>query len=65
LSEELGESPLFLGQDQGLDQCGGRLKKSGMHRSVAGANAILALRCTIKIGRYESFWERKASQWVA
>ena len=28
----------------------------------AGANAILALRCTIKSGRYESFWEHKASQ---
>ncbi len=44
---------------------GGRLKKSGMHWSVSGANAILALRCTIKSGRYESFWERKASQWAA
>ena len=44
---------------------GGRLKKSSMHWSVAGANAILALRCTIKSGRYESFWERKASQWAA
>ena len=42
---------------------GGRLKKSGMH-SVSGANDILALRCTIKSGRYESFWERKASQWA-
>ena len=44
---------------------GGRLKKSGMHWSVSGANAILALRRTIKSGRYESFWERKASQWAA
>ncbi len=44
---------------------GGRLKKSGMHWSVSGANAILALRCTIKSGRYESFWERKASQSAA
>jgi len=41
---------------------GGRLKKSGIHWSVAGANAILALRCTIKSGRYESFWERKVSK---
>ena len=44
---------------------GGRLKKSGMHWSVAGANAILALRCTIKSGRYESFWERKVSKLAA
>ena len=44
---------------------GGRLKTSGMHWSVSGANAILGLRCTIKSGRYESFWERKASQWAA
>ncbi|MGC8563080.1 MAG: ISKra4 family transposase [Thermoplasmata archaeon] len=44
---------------------GGRLKKSGMHWSVAGANAILALRCSIKSGRYESFWERKASKLAA
>ena len=44
---------------------GGRLKKSGMHWSVAGANAIMALRCSIKSGRYESFWERKVSKLAA
>ena len=44
---------------------GGRLKKSGMHWSVAEANAILALRCSIMSGRYESFWERKVSKLAA
>lgn len=44
---------------------GGRLKKSGMHWSVRGANAILALRCSIKSGRYPSFWDRRERRLVA
>ncbi len=32
-----------------------RLKQSGMHWSVCGANAILALRCCILSGRFEDF----------
>ena len=35
---------------------GDRLKRSGMHWSVAGANAILALRCSVLSGRFEDFW---------
>jgi len=35
---------------------GERLKQSGMHWSVRGANAILALRCCILSGRFEDFW---------
>ena len=35
---------------------GDRLKRSGMHWSVAGANAILALRCCYLSGRFEDFW---------
>ena len=35
---------------------GTRLKRSGMHWTVAGANAITALRCCILSGLYEDFW---------
>ena len=38
---------------------GARLKRAGMHWSVNGANAILALRCCILSGRFEGFWERR------
>ncbi len=36
-----------------------RLKRAGMHWSVRGANAILALRCYYLNGRFEDFWERR------
>lgn len=36
-----------------------RLKRSGMHWTTRGANAILALRCTLLSGRYEAFWDRR------
>jgi len=38
---------------------GGRLKQSGMHWSVRGANAIIALRCCIQSARFESYWESR------
>ena len=38
---------------------GARLKRAGMHWSVDGANAILALRCSILSGRFDDFWERR------
>jgi len=38
---------------------GTRLKRAGMHWSVQGANAIIALRCSKLSGRYEDFWERR------
>lgn len=38
---------------------GARLKRSGMHWSVSGANAIIALRCSKLSGRFEDFWERR------
>ena len=38
---------------------GARLKRAGMHWSVNGANAILALRCCTLSGRFEAFWERR------
>jgi len=34
-----------------------RLKKSGMHWSVRGANAIIALRCCIESGDFEDYWQ--------
>jgi len=39
---------------------GTRLKRAGMHWTVAGANAIIALRCAKLSGRFEDFWERRA-----
>jgi len=39
---------------------GQRLKQSGMEWSLRGANAIISLRCTIKSGRFEDYWESRA-----
>ena len=41
---------------------GSRLKRGGMHWSVDGANAILALRCSILSNRFDDFWERRAGR---
>jgi hypothetical protein len=41
---------------------GARLKRAGMHWTVAGADAIIALRCCILSGRFEDFWERRAQR---
>jgi hypothetical protein len=36
---------------------GTRLKRTGMHWTVAGADAIIALRCCCKLsGRFEDLW---------
>ncbi len=40
---------------------GTRLKRAGMHWTLAGANAILALRCAKLSGRFEDFWERRSA----
>ena len=37
-----------------------RLKRGGMHWTVAGADAIIALRCCKLSGRFEDFWERRS-----
>jgi hypothetical protein len=34
---------------------GARLKRAGMHRTVKGANTIIALRCSKLSGRFEDF----------
>ena len=41
---------------------GARLKGAGMRWTVAGANAIIALRCCLLSGRFEDFWERRADR---
>ena len=40
---------------------GTRLKRGGMCWTVAGANAIIALRCAVESNRFDDFWERRAS----
>lgn len=40
---------------------GQRLKQSGMEWSLRGANAIISLRCMIKSGRLEEYWEARAA----
>jgi len=44
---------------------GTRLKRSGMHWTVQGADAIIALRCSKLSGRYEEFWERRSNRAAA
>ena len=46
--------------EAGCKQIGARLKRAGTRWTVAGANAIIALRCYILSGRFEDFWERRA-----
>jgi hypothetical protein len=41
---------------------GSRLKRAGMHWTVSGANAIIALRCSKLNGRYEDFWQRRSER---
>ncbi|MDD9980204.1 MAG: ISKra4 family transposase, partial [Gammaproteobacteria bacterium] len=40
---------------------GARLKQGGMRWTVAGANAIIALRCAVESNRFDDFWERRTS----
>lgn len=44
---------------------GTRLKRAGMHWSLTGANAIIALRCCRLSGRFEDFWQRRAQRRAA
>jgi hypothetical protein len=44
---------------------GTRLKRSGMHWTVRGSNAIIALRCCKLSGRFEDFWERRSQRRLA
>ena len=40
---------------------GTRLKRAGMHWTVGGADAIIALRCCKLSGRFTDFWERRSA----
>ena len=40
---------------------GDRLKHAGMRWTLAGADAVIALRCSRLSGRFEDFWERRAA----
>jgi hypothetical protein len=44
---------------------GTRLKRAGMHWTVRGANAIVALRCCKLSGRFQDFWERRTKRLAA
>jgi hypothetical protein len=41
---------------------GTRLKRAGMHWTVQGSNAIIALRCSKLSGRFQDFWERRSER---
>jgi len=40
---------------------GTRLTRAGMRWTVAGADAIIALRCCLLSGRFEDFWEQRSA----
>jgi len=40
---------------------GTRCKRAGMHWTVAGADAIIALRCCKLSGRFQDFWDRRSA----
>jgi len=44
---------------------GTRLKRAGMHWTVRGSNAIIALRCSKLSGRFQDFWERRTERLAA
>ena len=41
---------------------GTRLKRAGMHWTLSGANAIIALRCCKLSARFADFWEVRAQR---
>jgi len=58
------EQGLFIGSGVVEAGCknvlGQRLKQSGMHWTVNGANNIIALRCCLYSNRWEDYWEYRA-----
>jgi len=44
---------------------GVRCKRAGMHWTVAGVDAIIALRCCMLSGRFEDFWGYRSQEHVA
>jgi len=59
------EKNLFVGSGVLEAGCrsviGQRLKQSGMHWSLKGAEAMVALRCCIYSDQWEDFWEKRAA----
>jgi hypothetical protein len=39
--------------------------RAGMHWSVRGSNAVIALRCAKLSGRFQDFWERRSESRAA
>jgi hypothetical protein len=64
--EDFRKQGLFVGSGVVEAGCrtviGQRLKQSGMHWTVKGANSITALRCCILSGRWEDFWEYRSAR---
>lgn len=60
---EFRECGLFVGSGVMEAGCktviGSRMKQSGMEWSLRGANAIISLRCVMKSGRLEDYWESR------
>ena len=44
---------------------GARCKRAGMHWTMAGADAIIALRCCKLSGRFDDFWRRRSAARMA
>ena len=44
---------------------GTRLKRTGMHWTIRGSNAIIALRCCKLSARFQDFWERRTERKAA
>jgi hypothetical protein len=44
---------------------GTRLKRAGMHWTLRGSNAIIALRCCKLSGRFQDFWEHHTQKKAA
>jgi hypothetical protein len=63
--DEFRKQGLFVGSGVLEAGCraviGQRLKQSGMHWTVDGANNIVALRCSFFSNRWEDFWESRAN----
>lgn len=62
--DEFRRQGLFVGSGVVEAGCrtviGQRLKQSGMHWTVEGANSIIALRCCFLSSRWEDFWEARS-----
>lgn len=60
---EFRKRNLFIGSGVVEAGCksliGQRLKQSGMHWSVSGANSIITLKCSIESNKFEDYWENR------